>query len=106
MKKSLLLFLFLATSCQTSFYKPAPPSSDGYFSQKKEGNSTLTLEEHPEFPLVLSSETPAWKVGVWLVLIIIGVCTASAVGRYVHGNWRPFWGNARTKLKNLTKKKK
>ena len=103
-----MIFIFPAlSSCATFSRKPSSPSSSkGYFSQKKDGNSTVSIEDHPEFPLNLSSETPAWTVSLWIGLTIILVCMASAMGRSLQNNWPHLRRWCSEKWKNLTKKKK
>ena len=105
--KKILFILPALTSCSTFSRKSAPPSPNkGYFSQKKEGNSSVSVEDHPEFPVNLSPETPAWTVALWIGLTIILVCMASAMGRYLQNNWPRLRSWAGEKWKNLTKKKK
>jgi len=96
------ILLFLA-GCGLRREHPSTPSRKGYFSQQREGNSTI---EHPESPLVLSPDTPAWEIGLWLCALIILVCVAPAVARYLHAKWPIFHDWSSKKLKTLTKRKK
>tara|TARA_R100000008_G_scaffold50653_1_gene30310 strand:+ start:2535 stop:2855 length:321 start_codon:yes stop_codon:yes gene_type:complete len=104
--KKILFILPALTSCSTFLRKSTPPSSNkGYFSQKKEGNSSTSLEGHPESPLNLSPETPAWEIALWIFGVIVVVCCAPAFCRFLCGVWPSFCERIRNGFKNLTKKK-
>ena len=99
--------MVLLTSCSTFSSKVTESTPNkGYFSQLKDGITSLAIEAHPEFPVTLSPQTPAWKVALWIGLVIILVCMASAIGRYMQNNAPRFGRWAAHKWKNLTKKKK
>ena len=95
------------TSCSTFSSKITEPTlNKGYFSQMKDGNTSLPIEAHPEFPVALSPQTPAWKVALWIGLVIILVCMASAIGRCMQNNGPRLGRWVGNKWKSLTKKKK